>query len=196
MRLTPLSPAARRETGVFRRPTRGEGRGEGQGDGRPGCSPKPTHPDLLARERGEGIAHPEPNRLRLRFVPPPGAGRAGAILGLAFGPGKGVPIGDPCGVAIKHRHPIMAGAQDAVERAASDVEFAPATAPLRSSRRARRRRDRRRRRDCASRSAPPLGSIDDPQIGSRRRRAAQGRGHHVVIERLRAALELCGINDA
>ena len=64
----------------------------------------------------------ESNGLGLRFVPPPGARRAGAQFWLVLGTRKRVPIGDPGRVAIPHRNPIMAGAQDAVERAAGRVE--------------------------------------------------------------------------
>src|SRR6202040_831973 len=63
------------------------------------------------------------NGFGLCFVPPPGSWRAGAESRLAIGTRKRVPIGDPGRVAIPHRNPIMAGAQDAVERPASGVEL-------------------------------------------------------------------------
>ena len=44
---------------------------------------------------------------------------------LLLGTRKRVPMRDPGRVAIPHRHPIMAGAQDAVERSAGRVEFIP-----------------------------------------------------------------------
>ena len=117
-------------------------------------------------------------------------------LRLALGTRKGVPMGDPCRVAIPHRNPIMAGAQDAVERAGGRVELVP----------------RFRRRDYLhERVHSRIGDAgkitrgvllrgvrrkDGPKVNARRKRAARRRGHHVEIKRVGAALVLRGINDA
>src|SRR5271166_1954090 len=151
---------------------------------------------LLRTRESSGVASLESNRLRLRFVPPPGARGAGAKLRLALGPGKGVPISDPCGVAIPHRDPIMAGAQYAVERAAGRVELVPRCG----------RRDRLDERidsrigDAGEIARTVLGGggrrEDDPQADARGGRTGKRLGHDVVIEGFRAALELGGVDDA
>src|ERR1700733_11540365 len=76
---------------------------------------------VCAERSGKRLS--ESNGLGLPFVPPPGAGRADPEFRLALGPGESVPIGDPRSVAIPHRDPIMAGAQDTVEHTAGGVEL-------------------------------------------------------------------------